>query len=209
MVFAAIGPDDGKVNVGREKAPGQRVVFPKFYRRGIAQSKIGARNRVQGLHLVAPVNAEPVCDRTDAVRRIGIRTADRFVGTGILPPVGFVRIVETVVAHIMKITALDMNGLAEQPFLFHVQHRQRIIVEIAVFQNHAVLPRLLGGIDQLPALRDISCCGNLDGDMFAVLHGMNRNRGVQACPRRDIDKINVIAFTDFLPVVPAGVIIDS
>ena len=71
-----------------------------------------------------------------------------------------------------------------------------------------MLPRLLGGIDQLPALRDISCCGNLDGDMFAVLHGMNRNRGVQACPRRDIDKINVIAFTDFLPVVPAVVIID-
>ena len=104
----------------------------------------------------------------------------------------------------MNIGAFGVEYLAEQPVLSHVERRQLEEVVDTVLEHHAVALCLLGSVDQLPALVERHGGWDFDGDMLAVLHGINRHRDVQLPRGADVNQVDVIAPAKFLPpLLPA------
>ena len=104
----------------------------------------------------------------------------------------------------MNIGAFGVEYLAEQPVLSHVERRQLEEVVDTVLEHHAVALCLLGSVDQLPALVERHGGWDFDGDMLAVLHGINRHRDVQLPRGADVNQVDVIAQAKFLPpLLPA------
>ena len=66
-----------------------------------------------------------------------------------------------------------MNDVAEQPFLYHIEHHQLIPAVAAVLQHHAGNAGLLVGPHQLPALVDGVSAAHLGSHILARLHGID------------------------------------
>ena len=89
--------------------------------------------------------------------------------------------------------------------LRHVERRQFEEIVNAVLEHHAVAPGLLGGVDQLPALVERHGCGNLDGHMLAVLHGVDGHRHMQLPRGADVHQVDVVALAELFPPLLAAV----
>ena len=116
---------------------------------------------------------------------------------------GFV--VEVQRAQVVDISSLYVHHLAEKPLLRHIQRSHLEKVVAAVFQHHAVAARLLGRIDQLPALVDRHRGRNFQRHVFPVSHRVDGDRSVQQPRRAVVDQIDVLPFADLFPILRAGI----
>lgn len=88
----------------------------------------------------------------------------------IQPPVA---LIDAKFFQVVDMQTFDMEDIANNPCwaIFRVVSSKS---RIRSFQHHTVLaPKdLFGSIDQLPAFIEIHGCGDFDGDMFTVFHGV-------------------------------------
>ena len=118
-------------------------------------------------------------------------------------PVALIVVPELI--EIVDVGTLDVEDLAEKPVLRHVERRQLEEIVDTVLEHHAVALRLLGGVHQLPALVERLRGGNLDGDVLAVLHGIDRHRNMLEPRRGDVDQVDVLTLAELLPALLAAV----
>ena len=169
-----------------------QTVVDLFYQFRAGQGFGIHRNEV--VHFISPVDVEELTGRSHAVGGIYI------------PPVFFIEIQPPVALigrpeffQVVDIRTFDMEDITEQSMLGHIQGGKFEKVVYAVFQHHTVLAGLFGSIDQLPAFIEIHGCGDFDGDMFTVFHGVNGYGSMQQPRSDDIYQIDIGAFTKLFP----------
>ena len=191
---APLGLDERQRLVGIGEGLGTHLLLGELQ----AVDRLGI-HRHEVVHLIAAVDIQQLAGRAEAVRGIDV-AAVRLVEVEapvalVIIPVGF---------EVVNIGAFGVEYLAEQPVLSHVERRQLEEVIDTVLEHHAVALCLLGSVDQLPALVERHGGWDFDGDMLAVLHGINRHRDVQLPRGADVNQVDVIAPAKFLPpLLPA------
>ncbi len=122
------------------------------------------------------------------------------------PPESFPFVGEFDPAQIMKVAALGMKNLAEDPLPHHVVDHHFHAVVVAVLHEHAVLVVLLGRLDDRPAILHGHRRRDFGGRVLPVFHRRQHDRHVKLPGRRVEDEIEVFAFAEALEVArPAGV----
>ena len=174
---------------GAHPLPGQ---FPAVDRPGVHGHEV--------VHLVAAVYVQQLAGGAEAVRGVDVAAV---LLVEFKAPVALVVIPEGI--QVVDIRSLDMEDVAEQPLFGHVERRELEEVVDAVFEHHAVAPGLLGGIHQLPAFVERRGGGNLHGDVFALLHGVDGHRDVLLPWSDDVHEIDVVAFAELFPALLTAV----
>ena len=164
-----------------------------------AVHRLGVHRHEVG-HAVAAVDVEQLAGGAQAVRGIDVAAV---LLVEIQAPVALVVVPELV--QIVNVGALDMEDLAEEPVLGHVERRELEEVIDAVLEHHAVALVLLGGVHQLPALVERLGRRHLHGNMLAVLHGIDGHRNVLEPRRGNVDQVDVVALAELLPALLAAV----
>src|SRR5574344_1498937 len=100
---------------------------------------------------------------------------------------------------IVHIRTFDMNNIAEESFLRHIECSSFEEVVDTVFEHHAMFASLLRSIDELPYLIERSSSRNLYRYILAMLHGIDSNRRMVYPIGDDINEIDILAVAKFLP----------
>ena len=94
-------------------------------------------------------------------------------------------------AQVVEISRLAVGDFAEKSITNHTQDHHFVRAITTILQNDAVLASGFGGIDEIPAL--LQCCtgGDLDGSMFAILHGADCHGNVPVPRGGDVDDVEI------------------
>ena len=190
-----LGPDERERMVGVGKGLGAHLLAREL--QPIDRLRV---HRHQVGHPVAAVDVQQLARGAESVRGVDVAAV---LLVEVQPPVALVVVPELL--QVVDIGALDVENLPEEPQLGHVERRQLKEVVDAVFEHHAVALRPFGRVDQLPALLERHRRGDLEGHVPALLHGVDRHRGVQLPRRGDVDQVDVVAAAELLPPLLAAV----
>ena len=106
----------------------------------------------------------------------------------------------------MNISALNVQNLAENSLLCHVQCCQFKEIIYTVFQLHTVFAGSFGSIYQTPNLLQCHGSGNFDSYVFAMFHSIHSHFRMVFPVSSHIHKVNIIPFTQLFPGVLITVI---
>ena len=161
----------------------------------------------EGLHAVAAVDVQHLCDRSEAVCGIDVAAELPVVVQPPAQPV--LRILLPVGIperrQVVAVSPLHVKHFAEDTLLRHVQRVQFEEVVTAVLQHHAVQAGLLGQVDQLPDFRQVHRRRHLDGHVLAVRHRLPGDEEVVFPVGGDVDEVDVLAPAEFFISVLTGV----
>src|SRR5262249_1346282 len=109
-----------------------------------------AAERHEPIETIAAVDREVLRDGAEAVRRVEVAVATLVLGDAphALAAVHLFHLR----AQVVQIRALAVQQLAEHALATHAQAHELFAAIAAILQHHAVALRLLGGVDELPAL---------------------------------------------------------
>ena len=124
-------------------------------------------HRHEGPQPVPSVYVHSLAHRPQAVRRVDISPVVAVVRK---PPVMPVLVPE--LFKIVDICPFTMQDFAEKPVLSHIQSSKLEKVIHTVLKLHAVFPRALRGIYQVPYLLQVHGRRHLNGHMLSMLHGI-------------------------------------
>jgi hypothetical protein len=167
----------------------------------LAGESVGV-HRDEDIHLVSAVDIEILADGADAVGRIDVAVVILIIGH---TPVSL--IVVPVGLEVVAVGAFDVDHLAEQTLLDHIQAGQLEEVVAAVLEHHAMLAGTLGSIDKIPALLDRGSGRDFDGGVFAVFHRIDCDRGVELPGNCEVDEIDIRELAELLVALLAGKLI--
>ena len=100
----------------------------------------------------------------------------------------------------MQVAGLAVDQFAKHPLAYHAEHQQLAFTVAAVFQHHAMPLRLLGRIDQLPALIQRDCGRHFDHGVLAVLHRADCHAHMPIPGRGNINHVDILAPAEVLEV---------
>ena len=152
-------------------------------------------------HAVATVQVDKLRGRTHAVGGVDV-TAVALVE--VEAPVALVCLPEGL--EVMYIAALDVQDVAEEALLGHVEGGELEEVVDAVLEHHAVAAGLLGGVDKLPAFVEIHGSGHFHGHVLAVFHGVDGHGDVVLPVGGDVYDVDVGAFAELFPALLAAIL---
>ena len=147
-------------------------------------------------HAVTAVHVEQLAGGTHAMCSVNIAAVLMIVvQTPVVPVVG------PEILQVVDVAALDVEHLAEQPLLGHIQRIHLEEVVDAVFELHAVLARALRGVDEGPDLVERHGRRHFDGGVLALFHGVYAHPGVVLPVGSDIHQVDIVALAELLPSI--------
>ena len=203
--FAFLGADDGGVHIAPETFAHIfliKIITGGFFLGHFAHLKIVRRNGHQVVKTVTPVDVQTLRDWSQAVRRVEVAVAQVFLEA---PHVGIGGLVEVHLQEVVDVGTFGVDKFAKHAIADHIQGQLLKKVVTTVLQHHTMALGLFGGFHQLPTFVDGFGCGHFCGGVFALLHGVNGHRGVQAPGGGNVHQIDVRAFTHGFPAVVATV----
>ena len=172
--------------------------------------------RHEVVEAIAAVNVHVPADRPKAVGRVLVALVGDVVAEApevpvrrnlvlLVPSRAALYPVAVVVApEVVDVRALGMDEVAELAEAAEVERKHLDFAVAAVLELHAVALEPLGSLDELPALIDGKRGRNLDRDVLAGVHRVERNRNVKLPRRRVVDEIDVLVVAELLPLLGAA-----
>src|SRR5258705_54241 len=147
------------------------------------QSPGGGARRDQRGEAIAAIDVHAVGDRTQSVRRVEIAVAFHRMRAAPQPLTFAAELYRTQVVHV---PALGVQDFAEHALADHVEDHHLHPAVVAVLHHDAVLPVLLGVLDESPAVIHGVGGGHLGGGVLAIAHRRETDRDVPF-PRRGVE----------------------
>ncbi len=120
---------------------------------------------------------------------------------------GFALFGKKIGAKVVDVSAFSVHDFTKKTLLRHIEGGHFKEIVIGVFEHHHMTAGPFGGVYQLPGLIDGEGCRNFGCHMLTLLHGIYGNGGMQIPMRGNVNQIDVVAFTNQLPVLLARVAI--
>ena len=147
-------------------------------------------------HFPAPMEAEQLSDRADAMCRIGVAPVSTTLA--IPRPCTFVPLGEEF-APVVQISPFAVGDGAEEPRIPQVQGGEGKPVVAAVFRHETVPLCRFGCAHQGPAFVHRGGRGHFHRRMFAAAHRLHRHSGVALPVGADVDDVQVVQRTHLAP----------
>jgi hypothetical protein len=175
------------------------------------------RERAKRGEDIAAVDVGIMGEGTDAMGRVeiavavdGMFRAPAGFGEGFLAELAadaavVLAVVEFYSPEVMLIAALEMDDLAEQPLLYHVEHGEDVAAVADIFQHHHMGIVFLGGFDDVPMVLEGDAEDHFRGDVFkAGFEGTDHHGFVPFPWGRDDDAVEGFFFQQVLPGIGAA-----